>query len=81
MLSGMINIEIAPQDAQNFSQYNQGGLVELQLVGIEKTWFANGFQHDPKRVGSFRQQVGGADRREQFNILIDQKMQIPIKQM
>lgn len=56
-----------------------GGLVEVQLFGQEKTWWATNHKHDPTRFGIYRNQVGGGDRREQANILIDQKIQIPVQ--
>ena len=54
-------------------------MVELQLFGSEKTWFATNHKHESQRVGSFRQQVGGGDRREQANVLIDRKVQVPVQ--
>lgn len=46
-LNGSVEIKVGTLDAKTtFAAFNQGGLIELQLFGSEKTWWAQNHKHD-----------------------------------
>jgi hypothetical protein len=50
----LVEIKIGSSDAKTFAAFTQGGLIELQLFGAEKTWWAINNKHDSNRAGAIK---------------------------
>ena len=82
-LNGQVEIKIGADDVKAFTKFTQGGLVELQLFGCERTFWVKGQKHDTKRQPgtSARSQLQNNNVVEQANILHDMKQQLTIPLM
>jgi hypothetical protein len=78
VLSGRVDIYIGESDVEAFKLFNLGAMIELNLIGSEKTWWATNHKHDLQRVQTYRNQVNGQERREKANLLINEQKQIQI---
>ena len=74
-LKGTLKIKIGSDGSKLVNEYTSGIVVEAQLFGAEKAYWALNMKHQPGNAGK-KNLVPGPNRREQATILCDIKQQL-----
>jgi len=75
-MQGMVTVNISSKDKDQIAQFNSGAIVEINLDGVETSYWANGKKHDVARTTAIKNMVPGDDRRESINSVINLKTQL-----